>query len=69
MTQGQTTVLVQGVIRRPDGSAFCREGIDRPILLVPYSFLAVVQCVEESLIVHVKLAGADTDDWSCYTSW
>lgn len=55
-------VLVEGVIGRPGGGAFRREGIDRRTVLMPYSFLAFVGSIEESIIIHVKLAGANADD-------
>ena len=53
------------MISCPEGRTFCCEGIDRPVVLVPYSVLAVVKSVEEICIVDVKLVGADTDDRAC----
>lgn len=64
-TQWHTTVLVESVIGGPESGAFGREGIDRPIVLVPYSFLAVVESIKESRIIHMKLIGADTNDRAC----
>lgn len=66
--QRQTAVLVQGMVGRPDGGAFCREGVDRPIVLVPHAFLAVVESVEESGIIHMKLVGANADYRACSRS-
>lgn len=60
---------MDGVVGRPEGGAFCREGVDRPVVLVPYDpLLAVVEGVEESRIIHVQLVGADADDGACLGS-
>jgi hypothetical protein len=59
------TILMEGVVGRPDSGAFGGEGIDRPVVLVPRSFLAVAESVEESGIIHVELERADTDNWAC----
>ncbi len=59
---------MEGVIGRPDGGALGGEGIDRPIVFVLYSFLAVVENVEESRVIHVQLVGDDTDYGACSSS-
>ena len=56
---------MKGVVGGPETGALCRESIDGPIVLVPYAFLTVVESVEESGIIYMKLVRTDTNDWAC----
>lgn len=62
--QWQTTVLMDGVVGRPESGTFGCEGIDRPIILVPYSFITVIKSIEEIRIIHVKFVGTDANYWT-----
>lgn len=57
---------MKGVIGSPDDGAFGRESIHGPVVLVPYSFLTIVESIEESRMIYVKLVGANPNDGACF---